>query len=75
MSQFVKSSEPYFSSCSSDDPGCPDAGIKMPPIPLEHTDFYGFSEFWYTSGMCYIFFREIDIFYTNFFREIDLLHI
>ena len=49
MSQFVKSSEPYFSSCSSDDPGCPDAGIKMPPIPLEHTDFYGFSEFWYTA--------------------------
>lgn len=49
MSQFVKSSEPYFSSCSSDGPGCPDAGIKMPPIPLEHTDFYGFSEFWYTS--------------------------
>ena len=26
-----------------------DAGIKMPPIPLEHTDFYGFSEFWYTT--------------------------
>ena len=76
MSQFVKSSEPYFISCSSDDPGCPskqkyknflhffvysvclhffyffslsDAGIKMPPIPLEHTDFYGFSEFWYTT--------------------------
>ena len=76
MSQFVKSSEPYFLSCSSDDPGCPskqknnfflqffvysvclhffyffslsDAGIKMPPIPLEHTDFYGFSEFWYTT--------------------------
>ena len=23
MSQFVKSSEPYFLSCSSDDPGCP----------------------------------------------------
>jgi len=49
MSQFVKSSEPYFLSCSSDDPGCPNAGIKMPPIPLEHTDFYGFSEFWYTT--------------------------
>ena len=26
-----------------------DAGIKMPPIPLENTDFYGFSEFWYTT--------------------------
>ena len=32
----------YFFSLS-------DAGIKMPPIPLEHTDFYGFSEFWYTT--------------------------
>ena len=73
MSQFVKSSEPYFSSCSSDDPGCPDAGIKMPPIPLEHTDFYGFSEFWYTSGT--IFFSWNWYFLYEFFREIDLLYI
>merc|ERR1712018_608013 len=23
--------------------------MKMPPMPLEHTDYYGFSEFWYSS--------------------------
>ena len=49
LSQFTKSSEPYLSACDPENPGCPDNGIKMPPIPLEHTDFYGFSEFWYTA--------------------------
>ena len=28
--------------------GCPNAGIKMPPLSMENSEFYGFSEFWYT---------------------------
>lgn len=49
LSEFTKSGEPYFEPCSIDDQGCPDPGMKMPPIPVDNSEFYGFSEFWYTA--------------------------
>jgi len=27
---------------------CPDAGIRQPPIQFDNSEFYGFSEFWYS---------------------------
>ena len=48
LTEFTKNREHYFKSCSADDLGCPDSGIKMPPMPMQNSEFYGFSEFWYT---------------------------
>lgn len=48
LTEFTKSREIYYKPCSSDDQSCPNSGIKMPPIPIENSEFYGFSEFWYT---------------------------
>jgi Golgi nucleoside diphosphatase len=48
IAMFIKTSEPYFKHCDPDEPSCPDAGIQMPPIPVQNSEFYGFSEFWYT---------------------------
>lgn len=46
LTEFVNSGEDYFVPC--DKLQCPDNGIKMPPVDLEHKEIYGFSEFWYT---------------------------
>ena len=48
MAKFIESREPYYESCQGK-PGCPNSGMKMPPLPLNHVDFFGFSEFWYSS--------------------------
>ncbi len=31
------------------DNSCPDAGIRVPAIPFDSSEFYGFSEFWYST--------------------------
>ncbi len=48
LTEFTKERELYFKPCSSDDQGCPSSGIQMPPMPMQSSEFYGFSEFWYT---------------------------
>ena len=35
-----------FLACSSD--SCPDPGMRQPPIQFDNSEFYGFSEFWYS---------------------------
>lgn len=35
-----------FSKCASS--SCPDAGIKVPSIQFESSEFFAFSEFWYS---------------------------
>jgi len=37
---------PSSLSCQSD--SCPDEGMQVPPIRFSSTEFYGFSEFWYS---------------------------
>ena len=34
-----------FQSCSE---SCPDPGMRVPPIQFDNSEFYGFSEFWYS---------------------------
>ena len=48
LTEFTSGREPYFDTCSSKDDTCPNAGIKMPPIPMQNSEFYGFSEYWYS---------------------------
>merc|ERR1719219_1706110 len=48
LTEFTSGREPYFETCSSKDETCPNAGIKLPPIPMQNSEFYGFSEFWYS---------------------------
>lgn len=45
LKDFTKQREKY-SQCKTK--GCPDAGIKVPSIQFENSEFYGFSEFWYS---------------------------
>ena len=46
----TSSPSPSVTSSSSDGSiiHCPDPGIKVPPIQLDSTEFFAFSEFWYT---------------------------
>lgn len=39
-----------FTKCATDRPpsNCPDAGIRVPAIQFDNSEFYGFSEFWYS---------------------------
>ena len=45
LKPFASSKESY-SKCASS--SCPDAGIKVPSIQFESSEFFGFSEFWYS---------------------------
>jgi len=44
LSNFTQSGETLVSCTQS----CPDPGIRPPPIQFDNSEFYGFSEFWYT---------------------------
>lgn len=44
LENFTTSSQPYF-TCSQN---CPDSRINIPPIQFDNSEFYGFSEFWYS---------------------------
>jgi len=44
LQNFTTSSQAYF-SCSQN---CPDARISIPPIQFDNSEFFGFSEFWYS---------------------------
>ena len=56
VKDFTQISEPFYKKCKSSsiggdvtDRSCPDDGIQIPPVlQLDQTEFYGFSEFWYT---------------------------
>lgn len=49
LSQFIRSRETFLKSCSPGEKTCPDAGIQRPPIDFDTSEFYAFSEFWYTA--------------------------
>jgi len=44
LKNFTQSGEALV-SCAQN---CPDPGIRPPPIQFDNSEFYGFSEFWYT---------------------------
>jgi len=44
IKNFTKEAD-KFTSCSE---SCPDPGIRPPPIQFENSEFYGFSEYWYS---------------------------
>jgi len=44
LKNFTQSGEPMVECKQS----CPDPGIHPPPIQFDNSEFYGFSEFWYT---------------------------
>lgn len=46
LTHFVHDRE-KFSACSSPS-SCPDAGISAPAIQFDNSEFYAFSEFWYS---------------------------
>ena len=55
MKSFTLQSEPYFKACgdeageSTQEGHCADNGVNLPSVlHLNETEFYGFSEFWYT---------------------------
>ncbi|XP_059083836.1 ectonucleoside triphosphate diphosphohydrolase 7-like isoform X2 [Tigriopus californicus] len=45
LKDFAKTKEP-FAKCEGKN--CPDAGIKIPSIQFENSEFFAFSEFWYS---------------------------
>lgn len=44
VKNFTQAAEPFV-ACTEN---CPDAGIRPPPIQFDNSEFYGFSEFWYS---------------------------
>jgi Golgi nucleoside diphosphatase len=49
VSEFTRARE-KFSICENERlQSCPDAEIKVPPIQFGETEFYAFSEFWYST--------------------------
>jgi len=44
VKNFTQSGEPLVSCTKS----CPDPGIRPPPIQFDNSEFYGFSELWYS---------------------------
>jgi len=44
VKNFTHAAEPFV-ACTEN---CPDAGIRPPPIQFDNSEFYGFSEFWYS---------------------------
>lgn len=46
---FTNSKEPFYEDCPTKDDSCPSDGIKIPMVvDMKISDFYGFSEFWYS---------------------------
>ena len=53
IKDFTKTSEPFYKKCQStentNEGMCPDDGIHLPSLlQIHNSEFYGFSEFWYT---------------------------
>jgi len=44
LQDFTSTADKY-TSCHEN---CPDPGMRVPPIEFDNSEFYGFSEFWYT---------------------------
>jgi len=44
LTTFTQTAESYM-SCTQN---CPDSGISPPPIQFDNSEFFGFSEFWYS---------------------------
>ena len=44
LENFTKESD-RFQSCTE---SCPDPGMRAPPIQFDNSEFYGFSEYWYS---------------------------